>query len=77
MNHIANPDGKRMTAPSACEENRNLREIMQELANLASMSAVRWEWLEEYAEGHPVCYPTDFIAEAKEMLRRERSETKG
>ena len=48
--------------------------IMRELAVLASTSAVRWEWLENYAKGHPVCYPSDFVEEAKEVLRHERTE---
>lgn len=52
-------------------------ELMRELTILASTSAVRWEQLERLAKGHPVCYPADFIEEAKEVLRRERIETKG
>lgn len=52
-------------------------DIMRGLANLASMGAVRWAWLKEYASDHPICYPSDFVESAEEVYKNERAVSKG
>ena len=44
--------------------------VMRQLKNLASTSFVAWDRLEEYAKRHPLCYPSDFLFEAREVINK-------
>lgn len=60
----------RSALENASAEDAEYCAVMRQLKDIASTSFVAWDRLEQYAKGHPVCYPADFLFEAKEIIKK-------